>query len=505
MSSSAGGPAHIDAPTSRESLGARARQSVIWNTGLSFLTSIGQFGLMLVLVRLLAPEIYGQFGFLMAVMGFLFVFSAQGVVDYALQVRGDQDVPTAEIFIFANCMALVLFVVANMVAVGAAFLPKYEQISGLLHLMSLTFFLHPARALRVSMLQRALDWKRIRILHLIGFVASAIISIALALLGAGIYALIASSFLVPLPYILDLFLVARWRPRRRWRAERFKPALTFGLNRQLSEILAAGRRLLESTFVVQVLGFSSFGIYGRALGLSDILCTRIAGQTLEALYPAITRIETESDRFRRVSALVLRACVWMICPLCAVMALLADPIVRIVLGEKWLLVIPILPWVLAMACSGAILQTLYRLMLGHGQQRHCLYLDAIAFTGTLAALVFLLPDGLLLYVKGLVATQLAGVVAASYFLAERGGIAVGALMESFLAPVVPVCAAWLVASQLGAEPTESPSIYAMVVFQIAGFLLTYLILARVLFARQLSELFSYLPFGRSFGRLLALG
>jgi len=488
-----------------ESLGERARQSVLWNTGLSLLLSLGQLGLMLVLVRLLEPEIYGQYGLLMAVMGFLFVFSAQGVVDYAIQVRNEQDIPTPEIFIFAIGMAFVLFLAGNLVAFCVSFLPKYSDISGLLHLMSFTFFLHPARALRVSMLQRALDWKRIRVLHLVGFLVSAVVSISLAYLGAGIFALIASNFLVPLPYIIDLHFIARWRPRWMWSFEQFKPALFFGLNRQLSEILAAGRRLLESTFIVQVLGFAAFGIYGRAVSLSDILCARITGQALDALYPAITKIETESDRYRRVSALVLRSCVWIVCPLCTLLALLADPAVRILLGDGWLLVIPILPWVLAMACAGAVLRTLYRLLLGHGQQRHCLYLDAIVLAGTFTGLVILLPQGLTGYIQAITVVQLLGIVVSSYWLIERRGITAASLLNLFFAPILPICAAWAVALQLGASLDGHLSSYAIVPLQATLFLCTYVLLVRVLFVRQLLEIAPYLPFGRPMRRLLILG
>jgi O-antigen/teichoic acid export membrane protein len=279
-------------PTDSGNLGARARQSVLWNTGMNLVTNVGQFGLMLVLVRLLAPEIYGQFGLLTAVMGFLFVFSAQGTIDYTVQGRSDDDIPISEIFIFALSTSIALCLLANLVAAVMRYLPKYSAIAGLLHVMSFTFLLHPARALRVAMLQRALDWRRIRILHLSGFAVSAIFSITLAYAGAGIYALIISSFLVPLPYIIDLLWVSRWRPTWEWNSIRFRPALAFGMNRLLSNILAAARRLVESTVIVQLLGFAAFGAYGRAVGLSDVLCARLAGQTLEALYPAITKIET---------------------------------------------------------------------------------------------------------------------------------------------------------------------------------------------------------------------
>jgi len=491
-------------PSDSGNLGARARASVLWNTGIHLVTSVGQFGLMLVLVRILAPEIYGQFGLLMAVMGFLFVFSGQGVIDFALQERNDRDIPTSEIFIFAISTSVLLFVLANAVALGMRHFPKYAGIADLLHLMSFTFLLHPARGLRVVMLQRALDWRRIRLLHLSGFVVSAVFSISLAYAGAGIYALIISSFLVPLPYIADLFLVARWRAEFKWDFARFRPALTFGINRLMGTALAAGRRVLESTVIVQTLGFAPFGAYGRAISLSDILCTRLVNQTLEALYPAITKIETQSARFRRTSVLILRSCFWIVCPLAALMALLAEPMVRLLLGEQWLVVIPILPWAFALACATAIYQTLYRLLLGHKQQRHCLYLDSVGFVGVVLALVLLLPGGLERYLQGLVAIQIAVIFIATVWLIERGGIALDSLASVFAGPILPVGAAWFVFVQVGAGFEAFLPPHVLMAVQIVCYMSAYLLVLRLLFVRQLTEMVPYFPLEKPVRRLLAL-
>ena len=79
-------------------LAHRTRLAILWNTGIVTLISVGQFGVMLVLVRLLSPEVYGQYGLLMAVVGFLYVLSAQNFVDYTLQVRLETDVYYQDIF-----------------------------------------------------------------------------------------------------------------------------------------------------------------------------------------------------------------------------------------------------------------------------------------------------------------------------------------------------------------------------------------------------------------------
>ncbi len=179
--------------------------------------------------------------------------------------------------------------------------------------------------------------------------------------------------------------------------------------------------------------------------------------------------------------------------------------VRLLLGTKWLIVIPLLPWILALGCTAAIVQTLYRLLLGHGQQRHCLYLDSIALLGVFMALVLLLPGGLISYVQGVIVVQLIGIAISSYWLARCGGIAVGSLRDVFVAPIVPIGAAWIVCVQVGAVSEGTFPLLVQMVVQIVSYLAMYILLIRLLFARQVMEIVLYLPLERSVRRLLALG
>lgn len=56
-------------------LGRKAVSGVLWNTGLNVFRDFLQFGVMLILVRLIMKEAYGEFGLVTAILGFLSVFS----------------------------------------------------------------------------------------------------------------------------------------------------------------------------------------------------------------------------------------------------------------------------------------------------------------------------------------------------------------------------------------------------------------------------------------------
>lgn len=477
----------------QHNLTALTHAAVLWNAGLVTAINAGQFVVMLVLVRLLSPDVYGQFGFLMAIVGFVYVFSAQSIVDYSLQIRNEASVNYQDLFTTSVIINAALCIVVNIIAAAIGTLPDYASLRLPLHLLSIGFLLQPGRAVRIAMLKRQLDWKRIRILHAVGSLFSAAIAIPMAYFGAGVYALILPTFIVPLPFLYDIFVSQRWRPTWAWNLGRMVPALKFGFNRQLSGAIAAGRRLLESTVVVQIAGFAAFGVYGRAIALADIACTRLLGNAIEALYPSLTRIESGTSRFRKVSAVVLRTSAWLSIPLAALMAHLAAVIVETIYGDQWIGVIPLVGWATALAAAGAVQLTLYKLLLAHEQQRHCLWSDVILISGTVVSLYFLLPSGLTSYLQGLFATQVILVAVSAYFLVSGHGVDSAAVARAVFPPIIgTLCASMVFVN--GTVTTPSGLIEGLsIVLQAGLYAAAYLLAMRLLFANALREIVSYMP------------
>ena len=79
--------------------------------------------------------------------------------------------------------------IANGIALVAREIPTYAEAAPLVHAMSFLFLLKWPHEIRARMLERALDWRRLRLLQAAGLLAVALTSILMALAGAGAYAL----------------------------------------------------------------------------------------------------------------------------------------------------------------------------------------------------------------------------------------------------------------------------------------------------------------------------
>ena len=486
------------------SLAARARQAVVWTTGFNLFRDLLQFGLTIVLVRLLPAEVYGQFGLLTTLIGFLTLLSFREFLNHTMQLRDGETVPYQDHFSAGLVIQGGVFLVANGIAIVMRWFPDYAAVAPVLHVMSVLFLLDLPSEFRVRMLERSLDWRRLRLLHASALIAGGVLSIVMAFRGWGVYSLLVPTLLVPIPFAFDLFVREKWRPTWEWDWTRFAPAWRFGRARIAATSLIAGASLLESSWLSWGLGFAALGMFGRAVGLSQLLCGRVAGLLAASVFPVLTRIPAGTPAFRRASAMYLRTTAWVVVPAAAVASLLAQPIVALLYGERWLEIVPLIAYAMVTAAIAAVVQTSYTLLLAHGRQNRCLATDAWRLIGTALCLVICLPLGVPSYFVGLAAVHAVALIGVLAGLIRDEAISASALADAFVPPLTSATSAIgsiVVITRVVRFDDGGPwsSITAALLFVVV-----FGTSLRLFFRRELSELVGYLPEPQRITRWLRL-
>jgi len=486
-------PTTANATETAAPLGDRARSAVVWNAAFTLFRDLLQFAVMLVLVRLVAREAYGQLAMVQSLVGFIHVLSFRTFLQHVFQVRREEDVHYQDHFTFGMYLQAGMVVLTNLVAGALWFTEEFAAIALPLHAMSVLFVVDWPCDLCQTMLQRELDWKRVRLLHGFGLLLTAVASITMAWAGAGVYALILPGMLVTPPFIWELFVVRRWRPTWQFDWSRYRAAWQFGLVRIGSSLLTAGRPLLASGMIKYYAGFAGLGVFNRALGLGAMFCTKIAMQLMAALYPVLTRIEPRTEQYRRVSGLVLRLVAWTVAPIAGMFVVLASPVVQVVYGERWLEVIPLLPWAIAQAAVAAVAHVAYRLLLAHERHRLCFWLDQLGLAGTAGLLFALLQSGVRNYLIGATILEAVLLVATLAMLVRDRALEIRGIAWAFLPAGLATGLAWLVCELIARRTGFSAVGFVTGVVYGACFSILYVMTLRIGFRAWFQELIAYLP------------
>lgn len=473
-----------------------ARSAVFWNTGFNVFRDVLQFAVMLVLIRLLTPEAYGKFALVTSVVGFIAVFSYNEFLAYIVQAPDDSQVHAQDHFTAGAAMAIGLFVIANSAALLLRGFSEFRQVTPLLHLMSLTFLSAFPCDFRIKLLERAQDWKRLRLLHASGLLASAVLAIWMGWMGAGVYALLVPSLLVTIPFTLDLFLGLRWVPTWKWSWVRYQDAWRFGVTRIGSSATTRGRQMLEASMLAATLGMSGLGVFNRATGLAQMFCQKFAFQLLYATYPTLTRMDAGVDDVARINGLILRAVAWVVIPVGAIFAALSSSVVLTMYGEPWRQVIDVLPSAMFLGACVALSETTNTLLLSRQRPRLCLITDIAVLCGTVLLLVWALPAGPRAYLTGLTLLHALAFISSVFWLSRLRALQLSAVGIAILPPVFAslvgygVCELWWRTTGFDVERFWTATIYG------ALFAAVYAVLLRVAVPSSLSEMTRQLRRGR---------
>lgn len=483
------------------SLKERAQKAVLWNAGFNLFRDGLQFATMLVLVRLLEPSAYGMFALATSITSFVAVLSHNNFLAHALQPREDGAVDYQLHFTAGLGFQSLAFLVTNATALVLFQIEEYASVAPLLVVLSLTFLLEWPGELRRKMLERALDWRRLRLLHALGLLLGAALSIAMAAMGAGVYALIVPATLTVAPFVVELFVVAGWRPDFRWSWPAYRATFRFGLLRSGSTFIAAARPVAENAVLVATTGFALTGIYGRAIGLATILVGKFASQLLLAIYPVLTRLEKESARSAWVARLLVRLVAGVLAPIVVVLIVLAEPAVLLLYGERWLEAARYLPWAATLILLIALNQTLNTLLLSNDRADLCVISDSVSFTLTFCALGVLLWFDVIAYLATLCAALALMLVIRLRMTARVIGVAGRDLLLEAVEPVGLAVVVGAVCAGLAGRVLTGAAYEATFLIL---FGLGYALAVRLALPAKLEELFAQLPGGARLHRLFRL-
>ncbi|MET0274571.1 MAG: oligosaccharide flippase family protein [Phenylobacterium sp.] len=490
--------------TASQSLGGSARAAMLWGGGFTILRDVVQFAVMLVLVRLLSPADYGAAALAQTIIGVASVVSFATFSLHALQIRDPAAIDWQAQFTAAVCLNGLVAGLTVLVAGVLYWTNTFREAALPLAALALVFVIEAPGTLRQRMLEVTHDWKRLRVLLMLGTILGLGSGLLVGLMGGGVWALIIQPPMLSLPAVVDLFVGARFRPRWTWDWPGYRDTAHFGLNRIASGGLARGRQLVEQVALAAAFNVATLGIFTRALGLAALLAGRIASVAMMSLYPVITRAERGSDRFRRIAGLVLRGVCWTTIPAAALLAITARDVVHVLYGSKWDAVASLLPFAAVTVGLGGVTTALSSLLLANENTNSLLKLDVAIYAVAIALALLVMPFGPQVYLAALTVHALAATAVTSVLLVNKGAISARGVGAA-LGPSLAAAGAGMVLAELASRMLAHVEPQAIrLIVETAVFGAVYVVTLRVAFSRPLADLLDVVPGGGMLARTLWL-
>ena len=405
-------------------------RSVLFSAADKYLVQLFAVSTMAVMARLLTPAETGLYLVAAGVLVLVEAIRDFGVVTYLVQQPQLSRGAIRSAFTATLALSLGLACAMYLAAPGVAGLFGDPQLAALLRIGTIGVLLVPFGTPIVGLLRREMNFRTLAALNVMGAAATALTTMCLGAIGLGpasyVWGTIAGNALATLLAVHARPQLWMYRPSLcGWRQ-----VLSVGAVSSSVILLNMAFDLLPRFALGRILGFDAVGLYGRALTLCQIPDRAIVAALTPVVLPAFAdRLRAGRDLkegyLRGVT--LITAVQW---PTLLLVALLAEPMVALVLGQQWHAAAPLtrIMALAAMALAPAFLT--FPLLVAVGRIRDTLSASLLSLPPSAALMIGVAPFGLDAIAASLLVTAPLQMAVAYHFVRRAIGLRWGDLWRA---------------------------------------------------------------------------
>ena len=141
---------------------------------------------------------------------------------------------------------------------------------------------------------------------------------------------------------LILWITVKWHPKRMFSWKRLKSLLTFGWKLLVSALLDTVYNNLRNLIIGKFYTSTDLAFYNQGDKFPKIVVTNINTSIDSVLLPTMSNVQDDRERVKQMTRRAIKTSTYVMAPLMMGLAFCAEPIVKLVLTDKWLPCVPFL-------------------------------------------------------------------------------------------------------------------------------------------------------------------
>lgn len=314
----------------------------LWNLLERFAIQIIQFVFGVYLARILSPTEYGVMGLLLVFIAFMQVFIDAGFGKALIQKKNRNNKDFSTVFVFNILVSILSYIVLWFLAPSISEYYDNENLIVFLRVLSISLFFGALFSVHLTIISIKLKFKLLAKINLFSILVSGIVAIWMAYNGFGVWSLIAQTLLKTFIMVVLSWYYVKWEISLYFSKQSFMNLFSFGSKLLISSILNMSVNNFANVFIAKFNNIKDLGFYTRGTQFGDLLFNIFNSVINNVLLPSLSTIQDDKEKLRRLFKLTLRSTALITIPTFLGFVVLAKPLILFLLGEKWLMTVPIL-------------------------------------------------------------------------------------------------------------------------------------------------------------------
>lgn len=362
---------------SEESLKSKVMSGLAWTFGERIIAQCVSFLVSIILARILMPEEYGVIAIILVFINLANVFVSNGFGESLVRKKDSNETDFSTIFYCSFVFSWVLYAVLFIAAPVIADFYKQETLVLLLRVLAIKIPISSISTVQHAYVSKHMIFKKFFFSTLGGTLVSGILGILMAYCRYGAWALVAQYLCNTIIDTVVLFITVPWRPRMLFSRKSAIQLIGYGWKLTASSLINELYTELRSLIIGRVYSSADLAYYNRGNQFPSLIITNVDTAIGKVVFPAMTKVAEEKQRIKQLGRRSMKTTSYIIFPVMIGLMAVSEPLVRLLLTEKWLVCVPFLQCSCIYYMCQPIQTTNWQIIKAVGRSDICLKLEIL--------------------------------------------------------------------------------------------------------------------------------
>ncbi len=326
------------------SLGRKTINGLKWSYLATIISALIQVVYTMVINRLLSPVDFGLVAMANVVLRFGSYFAQMGLGTAIVQKKDLSATDIRATFTLALLFSVVIYSLIYFLAPYLIHLfdEPNPSLVPIIQLLGVTFIINGVTAISQNLLRKHMKFKTLSVTEVSTyFIGYVLVGITLALMGYGVWSVVYAAIVQSGLNLIALYAQVKHSLKPIFGFRYFRPILSYGSQVSLISFMEFLKTNLDTLLIGKTLGFYNLGLYNRALIAIRLPLVQINTSLSRVIFPAFSTIQSD---LKKLSGLYLQSTMLLASLILSLTGFCfgaATEIILILLGEKYLSVVPV--------------------------------------------------------------------------------------------------------------------------------------------------------------------
>lgn len=316
--------------------------SLLWKLLEKFGVQGVQFILQIILARLLSPKDYGLIAIITIFITISNVFIQRGFSSALIQKSKTTSEDFNSVFTISSIIAVFLYGILYFTAPFIARFYGETKLILILRILSIILFFGCIRSLQNAFIAKNFMFKVMFKSSMITTIISGVISIIMAYKGYGVWSLVVLQLINQILIVLIISINIKWIPKISFKFTNTKKLFKFGWKITVSSLIDNLYCNISSLIIGKSYNIGVLGYYNRGRQFPAMIVMSVDGSIQSVIFPVLSKFQDDKKKLKMIVRKSIVSSSFINFPLMVGLAVISEPLIRVILTEKWLLAVPFL-------------------------------------------------------------------------------------------------------------------------------------------------------------------